>query len=137
MKKKYNNFKKLISIIAIVILTGIIYMGVKINKDPYFINNIRTSLRTNEYFIKIEKDAVIEENKEDNPWIYKYETTAYNKKGEAINVSFYANKNLKKGAYICVHVGDTKNQKSIYGVDSFEEVNINNVPKQAKDKLDN
>ena len=136
MKKEKNYFKNLICIIVIGILTLGIYMGVKINKDPSFLDEMRTSIRTGKYFVKIEQDGVIENNKENNPWIYKYETTAYNKKGKSIKVSFYADKNLKKGAYICVNVGGTGEKKDIYGIDSFEEININDVPKLAKDKLD-
>lgn len=136
MKKENKIFKNLICIIVIGILLLSVYLGVKINKDPSFLDNVRTSIRTDEYFVKIEQDGVMEKNNDNDPWIYKYDTTAYNKKGQPIKVSFYANKNLKKGAYICVHVGGTGDKKDIYGIDSFEEVNSNNLPKLAKDKLD-
>lgn len=138
MKKENKILKNLICIIVIGILSLSVYLGVKINKDPSFLGNVRTSIRTDEYFVKIEQDGVIEKNKDNDndPWIYKYDTTAYNKKGQPIKVSFYANKNLKKGAYICVHVGGTGDKKDIYGIDSFEEVNSNNLTKLAKDKLD-
>jgi uncharacterized protein (TIGR01655 family) len=135
LEKRNNSFKNLICVIFIGILALGVYIGVRINTDPSFIDTIRTSIRTDKYFVKIEQDGKVEKNKGNNPWIYKYETTAYNKRGESIKVSFYADKNFKKGAYICVHVLGTGEKKDVYDVDSFEEVNINNVPKLTKDKL--
>lgn len=64
MKKEKNYFKNLICIIIIGILTLGIYMGVKINKDPFFLDEMRTSIRTDKYFVKIEQDGEIENNKE-------------------------------------------------------------------------
>ena len=134
-KKAKKSFRNIICIIVTCVLALSIYIGVKISKDPSFVDNVRRSIRTDEYFVKIEHDGVIEENKDNSPWIYKYDTTAYNKKGHPIKVSFYANKNLKKNAYICVYVVGTGVKQETYGVDSFEEVNENNVPELAKENL--
>ncbi|CEN21734.1 hypothetical protein [Paraclostridium sordellii] len=36
----------------------VIFTGIKINSGPLFIDKIRTSILTDEYFTKIEKDGI-------------------------------------------------------------------------------
>lgn len=135
MKTGKKIFINIICIMVTCVLALSIYIGIKINKDTFFADNLRRSIRTDEYFVKIEHDGIMEDNKENRPWIYKYNTTAYNKKGHPIKVSFYANKNLKKNSYICIYVVGTGVKQETYEVDSFEEVNENNVPELARENL--
>ena len=109
MKKEYRTLKKFIGISCMVIVVLVIFTGIKINSDPLFLDKIRTSILTDEYFTKIEKDGVVDKDreKEDSTWKYKYDIQAYNKNGKAIKVSFYAEKNLRKGAYLKLKVNET------------------------------
>lgn len=133
MKEKSKNII-FISIIGVLILS--IYLGIKMNKDPNFIDNVRRYIRTDEYFVKIEQNGLIEKPKDRSPWIYRYETNAYNKKGDQIKVSFYANKNLEKNTYLCVYVEGSGERKDVYEIDSFEKITKDKLPKLAYEKLD-
>ncbi|CEN83573.1 YxeA family protein [Paraclostridium sordellii] len=137
MKKEYRNLKKFIGISCMVIVVLVIFTGIKINSDPLFLDKIRTSILTDEYFTKIEKDGVVDKDreKEDSTWKYKYDIQAYNKDGKAIKVSFYAEKNLRKGAYLKLNVQGGKDKNGVYSISSYEEVNETSLPSVVKEKL--
>lgn len=136
MKKEKNLLKKIIIIIFFTLLIMFTYAGIKIKADPSLSIKLRTEIRTKKYFLKVKNDAIIEDSKDESPWIYRYDVNAYSKEGESIKVSFYANKNLRKGAYICVYVLGSESKDNVYGVDTYEEVQESNVPKLAKEKID-
>lgn len=106
MKKEYRNFKKFIGISFMVIVVLVIFTGIKINSDPLFLDKIRTSILTDKYFTKIEKDGVVDKDreKEDSTWKYKYDIQAYNKNG-------------------------------VYSISSYEEVNETSLTSVVKEKL--
>ena len=60
---------------------------------------------------------------------YEYNLPSYDKNGEAKDVSFTATHNLRKEAYLKVTDNKTK------GVTNWEEVQKNDLPSKAKDKL--
>ncbi|GAA0104706.1 hypothetical protein UT300013_13290 [Paraclostridium sordellii] len=115
----------------------VIFTGIKINSGPLFLDKIRTSILTDEYFTKIEKAGVVDKNreKEDITWKYKYDIQDYNKDEKSIKVSFYAEKNLRKGAYLKLNVQGGKDKKGVYSISSYEKVNETSLPSVVKKKL--
>ena len=60
---------------------------------------------------------------------YEYKLPSYDKNGEGKDISFTATHNLRKDAYLKVTDNKAK------GVTNWEEVQKNDLPSKAKDKL--
>lgn len=77
-------------------------------------------------YVKITKDGV---QGKDVGFNYSYTLPAYNEDGKEKEVTFTADKNLRKGAYLKLYYKKSK------GVTTFEEVSSKNVPAKAAEKL--
>ncbi|WP_051004000.1 YxeA family protein [Gottschalkia acidurici] len=133
MKKDIKR-KKFIknTIILLGVTTVIVFLGTFkfILDDPFIIKKLMHP----KYYVKITEDGEYTSDKDRKPWSYYYETKAYSRSGKEIKVRFYANKNLRKDAYLSVYLcGGPK--ESIYDIELYEEVNLNDLPKNLKNKL--
>lgn len=126
MKKK----NKIICSILGIFLVAFISLMVIAKINPSLMERFRTS----EYFVQINTDGKLEPSRD--LWPYYYETNAYNKDGDEIKVRFYAEKNLRKGAYLSLAVLGDKDKNDIHDIRLYEEVNPNQVPSIAKGDLD-
>ncbi|TAN67301.1 DUF1093 domain-containing protein [Paraclostridium sordellii 8483] len=52
-----------------------------------------------------------------------------------MKVSFYAEKNLRKGAYLKLNVQGGKDKNGVYSISRYEEVNETSLPSVVKKKL--
>lgn len=84
-----------------------------------------------DYYVQITEDG--DKIAELEYWNYFYELPAYNKKGKEIKVEFYADKNLRKGAYLRLQVIGNSHTES-NGIHSYEEVTISELPVKVKEK---
>ncbi|BFK82498.1 YxeA family protein [Clostridium baratii] len=126
MKKK----NKIICSILGIFLVAFISLMVISKINPSLMERFGTS----EYFVQINTDGKLEPDRD--LWPYYYETNAYNKDGDEIKVRFYAEKNLRKGAYLSLAVLGDKDKNDIHDIRLYEEVNPNQVPSIAKSDLD-
>ena len=123
MKKK---FKLGISIVSVIII-GAMILGIA-EKNNIF--NIK-GLGNEEYYVQIKEDG---EKKLNGSFNYYYKATAYNKDGDEIKVEFFADKNLTKGAFLCVDTMSQSHNK-INSIESYREVQLNELPEKVKEKL--
>lgn len=126
MKKKN---KIICSILGIFLVAFISLMVIS-----KFNHSLMERFGTSEYFVQINTDGKLEPSRD--LWPYYYETNAYNKDGDEIKVRFYAEKNLRKGAYLSLAVLGDKDKNDIHDIRLYEEVNPNQVPSIAKGDLD-
>ncbi|HAP15385.1 MULTISPECIES: YxeA family protein [Lactococcus] len=92
----------------------------------------KTSYGGTERYVKITEDGrkkVIKADSGERFTDYEYEMTAYDKKGDEKEVSFTAQHNLRKNAYL--KLIDNK----VKGITSWEEVQEKDLPSKAKEKL--
>lgn len=85
-------------------------------------------INTSEYYVQITQDGVVTESKASDGKIYKdynYSLEGINKEGEKKTLDFFAQKNLRKDAYLKVYVKDS-------GVSSYDEVQYDDLPEKAK-----
>ncbi|MGL4337703.1 MAG: YxeA family protein [Turicibacter sp.] len=85
-----------------------------------------------DYYVQITADG--DDVAERENWNYFYELPAYNKKGKELQVEFYADKNLRKDAYLRVQVIDQSDTES-NGIHSYEEVSESELPSKVKEKF--
>ncbi|MBC1376615.1 YxeA family protein [Listeria sp. FSL L7-0091] len=111
--------KKIILLIISVILLGGIAFGV------YYLNS-GNKIGAEQLYVKITKDG---EEGNERGFNYSYTMPAYDKDGALKEVSFKADKNLRKGAYLKLYY------KKLKGVTSFEEVSEKEVPAKAVENL--
>ncbi|MBC1447222.1 YxeA family protein [Listeria welshimeri] len=111
--------KKIIIIITSIILLGGIAFG------AYYLKNGK-KMGSEQLYVKITKDGV---QGKDVGFNYSYTLPAYNEDGKEKEVTFTADKNLRKGAYLKLYYKKSK------GVTTFEEVSSKNVPAKAAEKL--
>ncbi|MBC2320895.1 YxeA family protein [Listeria booriae] len=116
--------KLFISLIVIIIIIG----GVAI--AGRFINFHRLGADT--YYVKITQDPKItSERASDGSTFteYHYNLPGYDEDGKEKDMEFFAQKNLRKDAYLEVF------WKKDRGVTSYEEVKKADIPKKAAEKL--
>ncbi|MDF2082030.1 YxeA family protein, partial [Bacillus pseudomycoides] len=65
-----------------------------------------------------------------------YKLKAYNAYGDEKTVYFHGKKKLRVSAYLRVEIGGKYNGESYYGIDRYEEVKPEDMPKKAKEELD-
>ncbi|EAD7213048.1 YxeA family protein [Listeria monocytogenes] len=111
--------KKIVIIIISVLLLGGIIGGVY-----YFKNANKIGADTS--YVKITKDPT--KGKEIS-FNYNYTLPSYDEDGKETEVTFSADKELRKGAYLKLYIKEDK------GVTSFEEVPEKEVPAKAAEKL--
>lgn len=88
-------------------------------------------LGTESYYVQIQ-DGNRVEDKADNgeKYIYyEYNLEGFDKEGSAKTLTFRANKELRKEAYLRLYVKEK-------GVSSYQEVQANEIPEKAKMKLE-
>lgn len=112
MKKIY------IGIISLLILGGI---GITV----FYYCYDKTAV-AEQYYVKITKDG---ENNGQKGFAYSYTLPGYDKDGHEEKMSFTADKNLRKDAYLRVYY------KKLKGVTTFEEVTLKQIPQKAAKKL--
>lgn len=125
MKKKNKIICSILGIFIVAFISLIII--VKIN--PSFIERFGTS----EYFVQINTNGRLDPDRK--LWPYYYESTAYNKDGNETKVKFYAEKKLRKGAYLSLAVIGDPDNNDIHDIRLYEEVKPNQVPSKAKNAL--
>ncbi|MDM5188692.1 YxeA family protein [Bacillus sp. DX4.1] len=131
---KVKNMKKLFVSIVAIALVSIVYIGIAEKNDLLDIKKWGTK----EYYVQITEDGKEEMSEADDGTtvkLYWYTLKAYNKKGDEITVKFFANKNLKLNAFLRVDVGGKYKDKT-YGIDSYEEVKSDDIPKKAREQID-
>ena len=84
------------------------------------------------YYVKVIEDGRYVSERE--PWSYYYEIKAYSKNGKEVKVRFYGNKNLRKDSYLGLYL-DGGLKESVYDIELYEEINLNDLPKNLKNKL--
>ena len=92
----------------------------------------KSSYGGTERYVKITQDGVKKDEKSDSgkrTVSYEYKLPSYDKNGEGKDISFTATHNLRKDAYLKVTDNKAK------GVTNWEEVQKNDLPSKAKDKL--
>lgn len=116
----------LVSILCVIFFGGLLF-GSKINLKE---------IGTSKYYVQINKDG----NKEydgkyngEDIYSYKYNNVKdYNSKGKKIDVKFFADKNLRKKAFLLVKVKDVKDNEE-NDIISYEEVKQSELPKKVKE----
>lgn len=96
-----------------------------------FIQNVNINrLGTDPYYVQIQEGTRMEDKSDDGKKYIYYEYTleGFDKEGTAKTLTFTANKELRKDAYLRVYVKES-------GVGSYQEVQINELPEPAKAKL--
>lgn len=84
-------------------------------------------------YVQIAPVASVEEMKLESGEIMKrywYKLPAYNENGNRIEVEFSAAKELRQGAYLMLYMKDGNN------VTSYDEVQPNDIPKKAIEKIE-
>jgi len=84
-------------------------------------------------YVQITDVASVEETKIDTGEIMKlywYKLPAYKENGDMIEVEFSGAKELRKDAYLMLYVKDGNE------VTSYDEVQLNDIPQKAKEKLE-
>ncbi|MGG3279121.1 YxeA family protein [Paenibacillus solani] len=98
-----------------------------------FIQNVNLNrIGANQYYVQINQDGKRMENKSDSgeKYVsYEYTLEGFNSKGEEKSLTFTANKELRKDAYLRVYVKGND-------VSSYQEVQVGEMPEQAKQKLE-
>lgn len=86
----------------------------------------------NNVYVEVIEPTEIQEDKLDTGEVmtsYLYKQTAFNEKGEAIEVEFSAQKELRQGAFLKLYV------KQGNKVTSYDEVKWGDVPAEVQKKL--
>ncbi|GIN93775.1 hypothetical protein J22TS1_48260 [Siminovitchia terrae] len=84
-------------------------------------------------YVQITDAASVKETKMDSGEIMKrywYKLPAYKENGEMIEVEFSGAKELRKDAYLMLYIKDGNE------VTSYDEVQLNDIPQKAKEKLE-
>lgn len=116
--------KKLIGfIVAIVIIVGglVILQNVNFNR-----------VGAEQYYTQITGEGTMLKDKDDNGKTYvsyEYKLPAFDKDGKAKILTFTAQKQLRKNAYLTLF------EKADKGVTSYQEVKKGDIPKKANEKL--
>ena len=124
---------KLLKVLLVSILCAILFGGLLLGSE---INP--KEIGASKYYVQINKDG----NKEydgkyngEDVYTYRYNNIkAYNSKGEKIEVKFFADKNLRKEAFLLVKVKDIKDNKE-NDILSYEEVKQSELPKKVKESF--
>ncbi|ATP40435.1 hypothetical protein CSE16_10465 [Solibacillus sp. R5-41] len=118
--------KKIIIVVGIVL---VILIG-----SLFFIQNVNINrFGTDEYYTTIIGDGNKMEDKMDDGSIlvrYEYDLPAYDKDSNQKTLTFTANKQLRKNAYLLLFVKDGK------GVTSYKEVTAEEIPEKAVKMLE-
>lgn len=112
------------------VLFGLLALAVVIGGLGY--GWYKSSYGGTERYVKITQDGLEKIGKSDSGErmvSYEYKLPSYDKNGEGKDISFTATHNLRKDAYL--KVTDNK----VKGVTNWEEVQKNDLPSKAKDKL--
>lgn len=86
-----------------------------------------------EYYTKINGDVTVEESTINTGEVIKtywYEFVSYDKDGKSQILDVSAQKELREGAYLRIYVKDGN------VVTSYDEVQLQNIPQQAKQHID-
>jgi len=98
-----------------------------------FIQNVNVNrLGAQQYYVQINQDGKKTEDKSDSGKkyvYYEYTIEGFDSNGKAKSLTFTAGKELRKDAYLRIYVKGNK-------VSSYQEVQANELPEQAKQKLD-
>ncbi|MGE6258160.1 YxeA family protein [Heyndrickxia sporothermodurans] len=98
-----------------------------------FIQNVNINrLGADNYYVQIKGPGEKSEDKASNGEIYtsyKYTLSGYDKKGNEKKLTFTANKQLRKDAYLNLFYKEDK------GVTSYQEVKFNEIPDKAKEEM--
>lgn len=98
-----------------------------------FIQNVNINrLGADSYYVQIQDSGKKMEDKSDNGKIftyYEYTMTGFNEDGKEKNFTFTAQKDLRKQAYLQIYLKGDK-------VSSYQEVQANELPEKAKQKLE-
>lgn len=115
-----------------VLLIGSISLIVLVIGLLVFIQNVNINrLGTDHYYVQIQDGKRIDETADDGKKYFYYEYTleAFDQDGNSKTLTFNANKELRKDAYLRLYVKPS-------GVSSYQEVQESELPKQAKQRLD-
>ncbi|MFJ8260807.1 YxeA family protein [Rummeliibacillus sp. NPDC094406] len=98
-----------------------------------FIQNVNINrLGSDSYYVQIKAPGEKIEGRSDSGQDYvdyKYVLYGYDKEGNEKKLTFTAIKQLRQDAYLNLFVKEDK------GVTSYQEVQLNEIPKKAKEKL--
>ncbi|WP_130859175.1 YxeA family protein [Gracilibacillus phocaeensis] len=84
-------------------------------------------------YVEVAEPTEVEEDRLDNGEImerYRYQQTAFDEQGEAVEVEFTAGKELRRGAYLMLYV---KNENE---VTSYDEVEWEEITADAQTELE-
>lgn len=124
MKEQINevkNMKRHIALVSLVIAFAAVLSGCNLNR-----------LGADQYYVQITADGKEDVSKTDDGKEYKmfnYKLAGFDEDGHEKTMEFTADKNLRKDAFLRVYYSNKK------GVKSWEEVEKDDIPKNAKDKL--
>ncbi|WP_429788322.1 YxeA family protein [Bacillus tropicus] len=114
--------KKIIVFLSILIVFSSMLVGCNLNR-----------IGTEKYYVQINVDGKEEEAKSSDGEImgknYTYKLVGYDKEGKEKKLDFFAQKNLRKDAFLLVYYSEEK------GVKSWEEVKKDELPVKVKEKL--
>lgn len=122
---KVTLLQRMMDIKKIVILIISLLLLVGIGFGVYYFKNAN-HIGADVSYVKITTDGEKGKNVSFN---YSYTMPAYDEAGKETEVTFSADKNLRKGAYLKLYIKEDK------GVTSYEEVPEKEVPSKAAEKL--
>lgn len=95
-----------------------------------FIQNVNINrFGTDQYYVQIQDGTKVDKTDNVEKYIYyEYTLEGFNKEGNGKTLTFRANKELRKEAYLRLYVKEK-------GVSSYQEVQANEIPEPAKVKL--
>ncbi|MFN2747294.1 MULTISPECIES: YxeA family protein [unclassified Bacillus (in: firmicutes)] len=114
--------KRHFALISLMIAFAAVLTGCNLNR-----------LGTDQYYVQIAGDGKEEISKADDGKeyrIFNYQLAGFDEEGKEKTMTFTADKNLKKGAFLRVY--DSKKK----GVTSWEEVDKEDIPDLANERLD-
>lgn len=114
--------KKLIGIISILLVAAVVILAT-VDFNRFGKENV---------YVQVGDPSYTDEDKIGSGEImttYWYELPAYRDNGSSVEVEFSAQKELRQGAYLKLYV------KHGNEVTSYDEVNFNEIPKEARESL--
>ncbi|MFB5545234.1 MULTISPECIES: YxeA family protein [Bacillus cereus group] len=117
-----NQLKKIILLLSILTVFSSMLVGCNLNR-----------IGTEKYYVQITVDGKEEVAKSSDGKImgknYTYKLVGFDKEGKEKELEFFAQKNLRKDAFLLVYYSEEK------GVKSWEEVKKDDLPAKVKEKL--
>ncbi|MCU4786764.1 YxeA family protein [Bacillus cereus] len=114
--------KKIILFLSILTLFSCMLVGCNLNcigTEKYY---VQITVDGKEEVVKSSDDIIMGKN-------YKYKIVAFDKEGKEKELEFFAQKNLRKDAFLLLYYSEDKS------MNSWEEVKKDDLPAKVKEKL--